>query len=60
MGGPSLGWGAREKGRRMSGEMRVGGRVEEMSSFFLVFFEGRGFCLDKIDLSAASVRSMYV
>lgn len=48
MGCPSLGWGAREKGRRISGEMRVGGRLEEMSSFFKFgFFEGRGFCLDK-------------
>lgn len=32
MEGPSLELGAREKGRRMSGEMRVGGRVAEMSS----------------------------
>lgn len=48
MGGPSLGWGAREKGRRMGGEMRVGGRVEEMSSFSLLgLCEGRGFYLNK-------------
>lgn len=33
MGDRSLGWGFREKGRRMSGEMRIGVRVEEMSFF---------------------------
>lgn len=33
-GDQSLGWGVREKGRRMSGEMKIGGRVEKMSFFF--------------------------
>lgn len=52
MGGRSLGWGARVRGRRMSGEMKVGGRVEEMSFFYFslggVFLGGGGgFCLDK-------------
>lgn len=42
MGGRSLGWGARKKGRRMSGEMRVGGQVEEMPSFFWVFLRRGG------------------
>lgn len=50
MGGRSLGWGAREKGRKMSGEMKVGGWVEEMSSFFLFgFFEG-GVCLNRSEV----------
>lgn len=34
MGGRSLGWGFRETGRRTSGEMRICGRVEEMSFFW--------------------------
>ena len=46
MGVRSLGWGVREKGRRMNGEMRVGGRVEEMSSFFGVFMRD-SFCLNR-------------
>lgn len=49
MGARSLGWGARV---RMSGEMKVGGRVEEMSFFYFnlgggFFGGGGGFCLDK-------------
>lgn len=34
MAGRSLGWGVPDAGRRMSGEIGVGGRVGEMSLFF--------------------------
>lgn len=41
MGGRSLGWGVREKGRRTSGEMKIGSRLEEKMSFlFFVLPEG--------------------
>lgn len=34
MAGRSLGWGVQDVGRRMSGEIRIGGRVGEMSFLF--------------------------
>lgn len=40
MGGRSLGWAVPEKGRRMSGEMRIDGRVEEMAFSFYIFLGG--------------------
>lgn len=46
MGVRSLGWGVREKGSKKNGEMRVGGRAEEMPSFFWVFMRD-SFCLNR-------------